>query len=817
MKLPAAEEVVQQHGQNDDGDASTDTGCDDAAHQDFEDSDSEPEDYLEFAADVITDLKRLLPSLRDPERDDFVGGLAQSDTSFDAEIARMMFPNAPPFLIKRLANANTQRRQRMTQKAAYQGIRVENEDNKFFRSFGYSSKPPEMPPPLQARPSNNGKAVGSPRRYKRTESIAGISTVASMLDSVFSGKPVTASLYGTSIADSVEPIKVPTLKPPRVPTGFGAGNPVPCPLCSFDIPFSPEINLENYWTDHFYLDLEPYICTAEACDYPSKTYGKRHKWADHVLSHLQRRVWACRHPACMKEFATQALFLDHIQSSHDDGFGSSDASLVLDDLKGLSLTTSNTHKCPLCVRHTAGLEEHIHHLAGHLEEYSLFAYHYKENSDDSEPEEEAVEVDDDSAEMLLASFVKEQATIVDHRRQEAWAKIREGTNLKRHGTESKSVSDISSMGRDEVGNIEPRTKTGAGEWHDRVENFFQKQVSPIQPSPSGNIGDITRCNLPPQNLEFLGRDSDLDVLHEVLKAPGQVCSLSGPGGVGKTSTAIEYAHRFGSEYPLIFWVEAETPGGCAEKYAAIARHVINDTTLDKRGQGGLISMTKEYLKKTRVRWLLILDNADDWNSISGYVPRNMTKTQGSVLITSRDCKLFGAMKVQPKNIRQVTLKAFSLSESARFLLCGISPAKRGKDLTRDPDYKLAIKASELVGRLPLAIGMIAGYVRVSRSDLVTFLESWEEREESMMESGRISDPTAFDPAIDALWDIGISEVPRISSMVLNIVSFFDPEKIQKDLLIYDGGDEPLLTFLNPKEKVKYVTGPRVVGCSRTFH
>src|SRR5206468_3102285 len=68
--------------------------------------------------------------------------------------------------------------------------------------------------------------------------------------------------------------------------------------------------------------------------------------------------------------------------------------------------------------------------------------------------------------------------------------------------------------------------------------------------------------LPPRNTDFVGREELLASIRERL-ADAVVALIPppgpGPGGEGRSQLALEYAHKFASEYDLIWWMPAGQP------------------------------------------------------------------------------------------------------------------------------------------------------------------------------------------------------------------------------------------------------------------
>jgi hypothetical protein len=129
-----------------------------------------------------------------------------------------------------------------------------------------------------------------------------------------------------------------------------------------------------------------------------------------------------------------------------------------------------------------------------------------------------------------------------------------------HGHDAQPARDVLSPDDDDVNKLTREHGGGSASWNEKVSSWD---------TPPGK-GETVQCNIPPQDDSFVGREIDLHAMHEALSTLGQLCTISGRSGIGKTATAAQYTHRFGQDYAYVFWVEAENPGVLADKFAMIA-------------------------------------------------------------------------------------------------------------------------------------------------------------------------------------------------------------------------------------------------------
>ena len=110
----------------------------------------------------------------------------------------------------------------------------------------------------------------------------------------------------------------------------------------------------------------------------------------------------------------------------------------------------------------------------------------------------------------------------------------------------------------------------------------------------------------------------------------RVVALCGLGGAGKTSVALEYAHRHLAGLGVVWQLAAEEPTALAAGFGDLAAQLGARDLLDA---GDPVAQVHAVLAARPGDWLLIFDNAPGPAALQGVLP---PAGRGRVLITSQD-------------------------------------------------------------------------------------------------------------------------------------------------------------------------------------
>jgi hypothetical protein len=273
-------------------------------------------------------------------------------------------------------------------------------------------------------------------------------------------------------------------------------------------------------------------------------------------------------------------------------------------------------------------------------------------------------------------------------------------------------------------------------------------------------------NVPARNADFTGRGAVLERLRDQIVGAGPTVVLAhalyGLGGVGKTQVALEYAHRFKSDYDLVWWIPAEGGSQISLALAELA---------DKLGfPGGDIGAAVQHALDALRRaepyrhWLLVFDNADEPDDLQHYLPSG----PGHVLITSRN-------RAWTQLARPLEVDVFTRDESVAHLLRHVPELDLGQ----------ADHIAETLGDLPLAIEQAAAWLHetgIPPKDYAAQLDTEYARVMSLSQPGDYPVPAAV------TWNMSLERLRSRSPAairLLQLLAFFAPGAISQELLYSD--------------------------------
>ena len=224
---------------------------------------------------------------------------------------------------------------------------------------------------------------------------------------------------------------------------------------------------------------------------------------------------------------------------------------------------------------------------------------------------------------------------------------------------------------------------------DRLELLLFQALTTLRQAPEGREGRAAgpggggsegmAVRLAPRPVYLAGREKLLAALKARLTGDGgaepRVVALCGLGGAGKTSVALEYAHRQLGQVGVAWQFGAEDPAVLAAGFGELAAQ------LGVADRGDPVAAVHAVLRASQAPWLLVFDNAPDRASVVLSAP---PAGPGRVLITSQN-------QIWPPG-QAVEVPVLDLQVAAEFLV----------SRTGDSDEQAAAELAGELGGLPLA-------------------------------------------------------------------------------------------------------------------
>lgn len=294
-----------------------------------------------------------------------------------------------------------------------------------------------------------------------------------------------------------------------------------------------------------------------------------------------------------------------------------------------------------------------------------------------------------------------------------------------------------------------------------------------------------------RNKEFFGRKDTLAAIDEAFfseqepDSPGsgveaRTFAICGPGGMGKTQVAAEFAHTRRHQFDAVFWVHADSALKLRDEFGrlALALELVAEDSTDARDHAITRDLVKGWLANpvksvsasddalaNQATWLLIFDNVDDTEVLEDFWPLD---GPGCVLFTSRDSLAKNSAYLASTGI---DLQSFSLGEASSFL----------EKLTKKQGDSSGVYAR--LGGLPLAISQMSSIIIRRDLSYEEFIKSYDEvgpRAELFQERhGKHSPQSAYK---ETIWSVWALESLKRCKPLLDVISILDPDGIREDTL-----------------------------------
>ena len=289
--------------------------------------------------------------------------------------------------------------------------------------------------------------------------------------------------------------------------------------------------------------------------------------------------------------------------------------------------------------------------------------------------------------------------------------------------------------------------------------------------------------LAPRPVVLAGREGLLAELDARLTGgPGsagpQAAVLCGLGGAGKTSVAVEHAHRHLAEVGVCWQFAAEDPAVLAAEFGVLAAQLGARDLVDARDP---VASVHAVLASQQAGWLLVFDNVLEPGQVERFVP---PAGPGRVLITTQNQHWPRSQLLQVPVLDPEVAAGFVVNR------------------TGDADPAAARELAVELGGLPLALEQAAAYMQATGMSLAGYLRLLRERQAELLTRGEAAGHPGHAAATLGLAVSRLQEQAPAAAGLLGLLAFVAPAPVPLSVLLAgkeaaDGLDSQVAAVIGP--------------------